>query len=288
MIRIILSIILFFSVAGSVSAAEKAVVFKFLHKDKYEVDVNMQDDFSADKSLAGSISRQLLRGFFSIDRIPLKYYDIEKMDNISFFGFNIAQYIVTPKDNDRFKQILWLDDSEHIVKLEVYDKVNTLLFAFSGFDFMTGALHGRHHGGMGKGRGMGGMGGQMRGGPAGFRGDVIGKYKFWDTPEFYNGFRHFHTTVFNTNVFDLSFEDGINRFTVFIKPARGPVEPVSTIVYGNYLFSRIIDDVEYTVYGTVSFGFMEDIINIIHTNINQIMDTAFQGGILTSEIYNKK
>ena len=34
-------------------------------------------------------------------------------------------------------------------------------------------------------------------------------------------------------------------------------EPVSTIVYGNYLFSRIIDDVEYTVYGTVSFGFME-------------------------------
>ncbi len=54
------------------------------------------------------------------------------------------------------------------------------------------------------------------------------------------------------------------------------------------LFSRIIDDVEYTVYGTVSFGFMEDIINLIHENIKTVIDTASQGGILTSEIYNKK
>ena len=49
------------------------------------------------------------------------------------------------------------------------------------------------------------------------------------------------------DAFDLSFEDGINRFSVFIKPADRQIEPVSTIVYGNYLFSRIIDDVEYTV-----------------------------------------
>ena len=181
------------------------------------------------------------------------------------------------------------------VKLEVYDNVNTFMFAFSGFDYMNGAMHSRHHKGMGHGMGkgmkrgtVGGGLGEEREGPNGYRGNVADKFKFWDTPEFYHGFRHFHTTVFNRNVFDLSFEDGINRFSVFIKPADRQIEPVSTIVYGNYLFSRIIDDVEYTVYGTVSFGFMEDIINLIHENIKTVIDTASQGGILTSEIYNKK
>lgn len=286
MIRLIFSILLLLSAAGSVFAADKAVIFKCLNKDRYEVYLNMQDDYCADTSMLGSISRQLLRGYFSIDRIQSAYYKVEKMDNISFFGFNVTQYTVIPKDMDRFKQILWLDENEHIVKLEVYDHVNTLMFAFSGFDYINGALHGRHHEGMRQGRGKGI--GQMREGPNGFRGNVADKYKFWDTPEFYHGFRHFHTTVFNRHVFDLSFEDGINRFSIFIKPADRQVEPVSTIVYGNYLFSRIIDDVEYTVYGTVSFGFMEEMINIIHENIKNVIDTVSQGGILTSEIYNKE
>lgn len=288
MIRLILSIILLLSAAGNIFAADKAVVFKCLNKNRYEVYLNMQDDYFADTSMLGSISRQLLRGFFSIDRIPDKYYSVEKMDNISFFGFDITQYTVIPKDDDRFKQILWLDNNENIVKLEVYDHVNTLMFAFSGFDYINGAMRGHHHKGMGRGAGRGRGMGQVREGPNGFRGNVEGKYKFWDTPEFYQGFRHFHTTVFNKYVFDLSFEDGINRFSVFIKPANRQLEPVSTIVYGNYLFSRVIDDVEYTVYGTVSFGFMECVVNIIHGNIKKVIDTASEGGILTSEIYNKK
>lgn len=295
MIRFILSIVLLLSTVGNIFAADKAVVFKCLNKNRYEVYLNLQDDYRADSSMLGSISRQLLRGFFSIDRIPDKYYSVEKIDNISYFGFDITQYTVIPKDKDRFRQILWLDNSERIVKLEVYDNVNTFMFAFSGFDYMNGAMHSRHHKGMGHGMGkgmkrgtVGGGLGEEREGPNGYRGNVADKFKFWDTPEFYHGFRHFHTTVFNRNVFDLSFEDGINRFSVFIKPADRQIEPVSTIVYGNYLFSRIIDDVEYTVYGTVSFGFMEDIINLIHENIKTVIDTASQGGILTSEIYNKK
>ena len=288
MIRLILSIILLLSAAGNIFAADKAVVFKCLNKNRYEVYLNMQDDYFADTSMLGSISRQLLRGFFSIDRIPDKYYSVEKMDNISFFGFDITQYTVIQKDDDGLRQILWLDSNENIVKLEVYDHVNTLMFAFSGFDYINGAMRGHHHKGMGRGAGRGRGMGQVREGPNGFRGNVEGKYKFWDTPEFYQGFRHFHTTVFNKYVFDLSFEDGINRFSVFIKPANRQLEPVSTIVYGNYLFSRVIDDVEYTVYGTVSFGFMECVVNIIHGNIKKVIDTASEGGILTSEIYNKK
>ncbi len=102
MIRLILSIILLLSAAGNVFAADKAVVFKCLNKNRYEVYLNLQDDYRADSSMLGSISRQLLRGFFSIDRIPDKYYSVEKIDNISYFGFDITQYTVIPKDKDRF------------------------------------------------------------------------------------------------------------------------------------------------------------------------------------------
>ena len=90
MIRLILSIVLLLSAAFNVFAADKAVIFKCLNKDRYEVYLNLQDDYRADTSMLGSISRQLLRGYFSIDRIPVQYYTINKMDNISFFGFDIT------------------------------------------------------------------------------------------------------------------------------------------------------------------------------------------------------
>ena len=62
---------------------------------------------------------------------------------------------------------------------------------------------------------------------------------------------------------------------------------VSKIVYGNYLFSRVIDDTEYTVYGTVSFGFMEEIVDIIHRNKKNIVAMASSGNILTSDVIKK-
>ena len=269
---------LLFALHVSAYAGQKAIVFKFLNQDRYEVYMNMQEDYRKDPSMLGSISRQLLRGFFSVDRIPSQYYDVIKSDNISYFGFNISKYVITPKDKDRFKSILWLDEKEHIVKLEVFDTTDTLMFAFSGFDYKEGAMHGYQYkehlkrGGHKKGK----------------RGDIDAKFKFWDTPEFYKGFSHFHTTVFNTNVIDLSFEDGVNRFSVFIKPAmNNNISAVSKIVYGNYLFSRVIDDTEYTVYGTVSFGFMEEIVDIIHRNKKNIVAMASSGNILTSDVIKK-
>lgn len=265
---------LLFALHVSAYAGQKAIVFKFLNQDRYEVYMNMQEDYRKDPSMLGSISRQLLRGFFSVDRIPSQYYDVIKSDNISYFGFNISQYVITPKDKDRFKSILWLDDKDHIVKLEVYDNTDTLMFAFSGFDYVDGAMHGyknREHSKKALKKGRNGH-----------------KFKFWDTPEFYKGFSHFHTTVFNEHVIDLSFEDGVNRFSVFIKPAmNNNISAVSKIIYGNYLFSRVIDDTEYTVYGTVSFGFMEEIVDIIHRNKKNIVAMASSGNILTSDVIKK-
>ncbi len=274
--KFLVILLLVFSLHVPLYAGQKTVVFKFLNQDRYEVYLNLQDDYRNDNSIMGSISRQLLRGYFSVDRIPQQYYSVEKLDNISYFGFNISQYVIFPKNKDRFKSTLWLDEKEHIVKLEVFDTTNTLMFAFSGFDYTEGAMHGyqyKEH--------------QKRGHKKGRHGDIDAKYKFWDTPEFYKGFSHFHTTVFSNNSMDLAFQDGVNRFSVFIKPATNNTAPVSKIVYGNYLFSRVIDDTEYTVYGTVSFGFMEEIVNIIHQNKKNIVDIASSGNILTSEIYKK-
>ena len=61
---------LLFALHVSAYAGQKAIVFKFLNQDRYEVYMNMQEDYRKDPSMLGSISRQLLRGFFSVDRIP--------------------------------------------------------------------------------------------------------------------------------------------------------------------------------------------------------------------------
>lgn len=273
--KILIVFTLIFALHLQAHAGQKSVIFKVLNQDRYEVYINLHDEYRHDNSIIGSISRQLLRGYFSVDKIPQQYYSVVKTDNITYFGFNVSQYVIIPKNKDRFKSILWLDEKEHIVKLEVFDTTDTLMFAFSGFDYTEGAMHGyqyREH---------------KRKFQKGRRDGVDAKYKFWDTPEFYKGFSHFHTTVFHGNAIDLAFQDGVNRFSVFIKPAMSNMAPVSKIVYGNYLFSRIIDDTEYTVYGTVSFGLMEEIVNIIHKNKKNIVDIASSGNILTSEIYSK-
>lgn len=274
MIRFIFTsiLILFFSTYGY--ATEKIIVFKYLHNDNYEVYVSKQDNCFHDKTMKAAIIHHLLRGYFSIDRIPSQYYNIQKQENILYFGYNVRQYIITPKTKDRFKSVLWLDNKDHIIKLEVYDNTDSMLMAFSGFDFIDGALHGSYD----KETVKKGYDKQIH---SDRRGNVIAKYRFWDTKEFYKGFRHFHTTVVSPNVFDLSFEDGINRFSIFVKPAEDKSSPISRIVYGNYLFSRVIDNMEYTVYGTISFGLMEEIVNIIHKDIKNILEIAGSGNIIS-------
>lgn len=273
----------------------KTVVFKCFNEDRYEAYINIHgndnwgnsnlgsgnlESKNFNKSVLGSISHQLLKGCFILDKIPTKYYNIKQLDDISFYGFNMTQYVAIPKDKDRFKQVIWLDDKKHIAKLEVYDNANMLMFAFSSFDLLAGTWNENHNDSS--------INNKQKRGDSGFRDRVEDKYKFTDSPEFYKGFRHFHTTVFNRNIIDLSFEDGLNRFTIFIKPADMDIEPIGKIVYGNYLFSRTIDDMEYTVYGTVPYGFMESIIHIIHDNILEVVDTASHGGILTPDIYITK
>ncbi len=317
MIGRILPVILLFLLVNNTYAAEKAVVFKALHKDKYEVYLSTQNDYETDPSLLGSISRQLLRVSFQVDKIPTKYYTIKKTDNISFFGFDITQYIITPKNDGRFKHILWLDNDSNIIKLEVYNNLNKLMLAFSGFDFMSGAIYDPYHKDMIKELDKDMHKDKPKNKPEGMSEDIAGydidrpidnksinkssgnvsksikgkkgeKYKFWDADEFYKGFRHIHTTAFERNIFDLSFEDGINRFSMFIKPIRQELESVSSVVYGNYLFTRVIDNMEYAVYGTVSFGFMEEIINLIHKNLDKITEIVYEGKVLTSEVYMSK
>ncbi len=283
MIRIIITVIIFLTLHNNLYAGEKTIIFKFFHNDKYEVYLNMQNSCMRDRSMMGAISKHLLYSHYNVERIPLEYYSIEQQDNISFYGFNITQYTITPKVKDRFKSILWTDKNDRIVKMEIFDNTNTLMFAFSGFDYIDGdskSNRKRDHAKKSSDHNT-------------RRGDAGAKYRFKDNIEFYKGFRHFHTTIFNNNennsinMFDISFEDGVNRFTIFIKPSKENNTHVNKVVYGNYLYSRVIGNIEYTIYGTISFGLMEEIVNIIHENIKNIFKIASSGNILTSEIYKK-
>lgn len=283
MYRVVISLIIFLSVFTVSSYADETVIFKYLDKDGYSSYISMHDEFHNDRSVRGTISRKLLHGFFSVDRIPKKYYKVIKTEGIDYFGFKVTQYVAEPLDKHRFKHVIWLDDKEHIVKVEVYDNHNTMMFAFSGFDFLKGSIQSK---GRGKGPGRGREGcDNIEDCPKEFK---FGKYKFWDAPEFYNGFRHFHTTVLEDNALDLVFEDGLNKISVFIKNTnRNKAETLSTIVYGNYLYNRTIDGTEYTIYGTVPYGVMEDFINILSENLDMVLTVASAGNVLTKDIYSK-
>lgn len=283
MYRIILSLIIFLSVFTVSSYADETVIFKYLGEDGYSAYISTHNEFHKDHSVRGTIARKLLHGFFSVDRIPKKYYKVVKTEGIEYFGFKVTQYVAEPLDKSRFKHVIWLDEKEHIVKVEVYDNHNVMMFSFSGFDFLNGAVQSK-----GRGKGPGGRGKERCENPEDCPKDLrFGKYKFWDAPEFYNGFRHFHTTVLEDNSLDLVFEDGLNKISVFIKDVnRNKAETVSTIVYGNYLYNRTIDGIEYTIYGTVPYGVMEDLINILSENLDMIMTVASAGNVLTKDIYS--
>lgn len=263
-----------FIAAGSIFApafTDEVIFFKYLNKDKYYMYMKSEDDHYSDGSIRSSIANQLMWGCFSLDRIAKDYYNMETYDEINFFGFKFIQYTFTPVQKDRFKHILWTDENNNIVKIEVYDNYGALMFAFSDFDFIHGER--KLHKDMRNTEDRGGRKARQ------------GNYRFKNSDEFFKGFRHFHTKVFNESSIDLAFEDGLNKVSVFIKKAGKNMQPVSSVIYGNYLLSRTVNNMEYTVYGTVPFSMMEEFINILSEYMDSVADLAKAGEAITGAIY---
>ena len=287
MIRIVICsvIVLFFSsiLAESV-LAEEMVLFKYLNKNKYFTYITSSNNFAQDRTIRGNIARELLRSQFTIEDVSPEYYKVTVDGEIVFFGFRFKQYTFDPIDGDRFKHVVWVDESNKMIKMEVYDNFGILTFAFSGIDLVDGSSHDcSSHSGVvscNKERNTANKASMKN------KRSKQGHYKLNAEDEFYKGFRHFHTAIYENSAIDLAFDDGLSKVSVFIKRTDKNSPPVSTITYGNYLFSRTIDGVEYTVYGTVPYSTMDEFIKLLNSNIGKVVDLSRQGKVITKSVYN--
>lgn len=320
MIRFIFSILVFISIFTLKGYANENIIYKYLDNNKYIVYSNSLNESKKDMSTKGFIARHLMRSNFNIANLSPKYYSVEKSENLIYFGFNLTQYIITPKDPNRFKYVLWLnernlkDNFTPLVKVEAYDVYNKLMYSFLGFDFIEGNLFHDHGRGLHlnikednkskvnkikpencpnkkcvdnkcldpkKGKGYYYHADNTIKGNKETK--YLNKYKFRNSDEFYKGFRHFHTTVFKNEGVDLVFVDGVNRFSVFIKKSDKDFDSESRIIYGNNFYTRVVDGYEYILFGTVTYGFMEEVIDILRKDVKSVIKTVSEGNALVQE-----
>ena len=302
MIRNIILFVVLSSIFSFRAYADETIVYKYLDNNKYSLYTNTVKDCREDKSTKGFVTRHLMKSNYNINNIPKKYYSIKKNEDILYFGYNLTQYIISPKTPDRFKYVLWYNESNTkksrnpLVKIEVYDVYNTLMFAFSGFDYLEGNILEDHHG---KGKNNQCANNSCNHKIDGKKQEInenknfadkiiegdenskfINKFRFFNNDEFYKGFRHTHTTIFKDSGVDVFLTDGINRFSVFIKKTNKKMQLESRVMYGNNFYSRVVEGYEYIMFGSITYGFMEEVIELLRGNIKHTLKFLSNGNAL--------
>ncbi len=240
--------------------AKEMIFYKYAEGDGYSVLVASADEAVPGLSARDVIARKMTAASFSLEDVPSDYYSVKATSGIAFYGENVTQYEITPLTGDRFSHVVWLDGGGNLIKTEIYDGAEKLMFAFSSFDF----------------------GRASKPAPT--------KHKHAESAgrPFFKGFAHIMTKRLPDGVTHLMFTDGLNRFSVFINPHPDDSGTVSKIVYGNYLMSKVVSGVEYTVIGSVPYSTMEEFIKVLNGSRTEIGDMLKTGALITDEVYTKK
>jgi negative regulator of sigma E activity len=77
----------------------------------------------------------------------------------------------------------------------------------------------------------------------------------------YSGFAAVDVSPDKDGSFKMFFSDGLNRFSVFRRPAaQNEKVDEKAVLYGNYIYSKIANGHVYTAVGTVPYSTMQDIV----------------------------
>jgi hypothetical protein len=185
------------------------------------------------------IAEHIMHKRFSPEFIRSQFYQLNTTKGIIWQGEEIIQYDYKPLGKERFRHVFWVGaDKSNIVKLEIYDQENRLLFRgldLEGRDIRSHKFDFKQKGGV------------LEGG--------------------YLGFVNIHRDRKGGNVERLLFTDGLSRFSVFrsppVKDRRGSEK---LVIYGNYIYNVTTDNSTYTVVGSVPFSFMEDVVSKLDSN----------------------
>lgn len=252
----IYKIIFIIAVFPCLSYAESIIFYKYADGESYSMYNSTDKEAIENPTVRDAIIKRLKYAGFSLKRISDKFYKINTVTNIAFFGDLLTQYDISPLSGDRFRHILWVSSYGKLVKTEVYDLDNRLVFAFSNIDFNQQ--------------------------------DNVSTEEKWLKPfsktPFYKGFYHIFTKKMPEDILHIVFADGLNKFSVFINPKPVETGTVYKIIYGNYLLSKVVSGIEYTIVGSVPYDFMENVIKLIVTYKTSICNAVEKGQPITEDI----
>lgn len=181
------------------------------------------------------MAMRLENPYFEMDSVNNKYYSVSVKTGLKFNNRSVTQYEIIPKNHDRFKHIILVDDVDGIaVSREMYDLNNKLIYSYGHVNHV----------------------------------EVIRKQKASDGRSIFNeknavyqGFVPVLKNVLKDGTRQVFFSDGLNRFSVFIKENYKGIIVEKKIINGNYVFRKNSEGSLYTVVGTVPFTEMERIVD---------------------------
>ncbi len=238
------------------SYADDMIFYKYADGNAYSVFVAPSSDKSLSVSARDVIAKLIVNFTFMLDNISKDYYNINITKDIVYFGEDVTQYDIIPVSKDRFRHIIWIDSQNNPIKTEIFDNNNKLMIAFSNVDF-----HGKNKS----------------------YEDI--KFDFKNEKPFYKGFYHIYSKVMRNGVNHLIFSDGINKFSLFIDYNTKDTGSISKIVYGNYLYSKVISGVEYTIVGSIPYEIMNEVIEVVSSNNSEVSKLIKAGSKISENIF---
>jgi len=177
-------------------------------------------------------SLRLAEDTFNINTFKSEFYQINIKKNIKIFNKKISYFEISPVMNDRFKHILWLYKNNIIVRHEIYDLKNSLLYS-SGY---------------------------LNNFPEHKKKIINITKKSKNTNnelDRYKGFFLIYESTLDNYIKHMLYSDGLNRFSLFVKKVYDENTDYQKIMFGNYVLSKKYRDKLYIIIGTIPYEQMQ-------------------------------
>ncbi|MGC8768351.1 hypothetical protein [Calditerrivibrio sp.] len=215
--------------------AETFFVKIALNENSYiTLNFNSLDDINIDTRVK-FIARMIREPFIDISAISKDYYNIKVKEGFKQDNKIITQYELIPIKKDRFSQII-NTSGNLIVRREVYDTNHKLMYSYGYTEKIPDIQPTKK--------------------------DLKETNLEKDTLV-YKGFQGKLIKKLEDGTIHYIFNDGLNKFSLFIRKNLNDVQTTKSLIYGNYLLSKKIDNIQYTVIGTIPFEEMEKFLSYI-------------------------
>lgn len=226
---------LFVLISAVILHAETFFVKIAVNPNSYiTINFNSLDDINTDNRIK-FIAKLIREPFIDINAISKDYYNIKVREGFKQDNKQITQYELTPINKDRFPQIINTYGTL-IVRREVYDTNSKLVYAYGYSDKIPDIQPSKK---------------EVK--EVSLEKDLLN----------YKGFQGKLIKKLEDGTIHYIFNDGLNKFSLFIRKNENEVQMTKTVLYGNYLFSKKIDNIQYTIIGTIPFEEMEKFLTYI-------------------------